>query len=174
MDKLYLGTKDRNILGPIEKISDDIFENMSNTKYKYDILDPQKLEETLYFKVLDKAIKHDDLPGSLSYSVPQHDRITADSIMKALKELNEHEAKILECSVPRYKVVVTTKKIQNRTHHKKRINKKWAKRYGYTYYETQNYDIMYDPSNSTIYCTQKGFEIIIKSKVLEEQSNVSN
>ena len=34
------------------------------------------------------------------------------------------------------KVVVPTRKIQNRTHKKKRINKKWAKRYGFTISET--------------------------------------
>ena len=29
-------------------------------------------------------------------------------------------------------IIVPTRKIQNRTHKKKRINKKWAKRYGFT------------------------------------------
>ena len=33
-------------------------------------------------------------------------------------------------------IIVTTRKIQNRTHKKKRINKKWAKRYGFTISET--------------------------------------
>ena len=31
-------------------------------------------------------------------------------------------------------IVVPDSKKQNRTHRKKRINKKWAKRYGYTTY----------------------------------------
>ena len=35
------------------------------------------------------------------------------------------------------KVVVTTHRRQNRKHHKKRINKKWAKRYGFTETEVQ-------------------------------------
>lgn len=33
-------------------------------------------------------------------------------------------------------IVVPDKKKQNRTHKKKRINKKWAKRYGYTLYNS--------------------------------------
>ena len=33
-------------------------------------------------------------------------------------------------------IIVPTRKIQNRTHKKKRINKKWAKRYGFTISET--------------------------------------
>ena len=32
-------------------------------------------------------------------------------------------------------IIVPTRKIQNRTHKKKRINKKWAKRYGFIIYE---------------------------------------
>jgi hypothetical protein len=34
-------------------------------------------------------------------------------------------------------LIITTRKIQNKKHHKKRINKKWMKRYGYTYIEVQ-------------------------------------
>lgn len=30
-----------------------------------------------------------------------------------------------------YPIYIATKRIQRRKHHKKRINKKWAKRYGY-------------------------------------------
>lgn len=33
-------------------------------------------------------------------------------------------------------IIVPTRKIQNRTHKKKRINKKWAKRYGFIVFET--------------------------------------
>ena len=35
-------------------------------------------------------------------------------------------------------IIVPTRKIQNRTHKKKRINKKWAKQYGFTIYQTLN------------------------------------
>ena len=34
-------------------------------------------------------------------------------------------------------IIITTRRIQNRKHHKRRINKKWAKRYGFTEYEVQ-------------------------------------
>lgn len=34
-------------------------------------------------------------------------------------------------------IVITTRRIQNRKHRKKRINKKWAKIYGFTEYESQ-------------------------------------
>lgn len=33
-------------------------------------------------------------------------------------------------------IVVPDKKKQNRTHRKRKINKKWAKRYGYTLYNS--------------------------------------
>ena len=33
-------------------------------------------------------------------------------------------------------IIVPTRKIQNRTHKKKRINKKWTKRYGFTLYKS--------------------------------------
>lgn len=40
-------------------------------------------------------------------------------------------------------IIVPTRKIQNRTHKKKRINKKWAKRYGFTVSETLKNDEIY-------------------------------
>ena len=36
-------------------------------------------------------------------------------------------------------VIMPGSKIQNRKHRKKRINKKWAKRYGFTYYDMIDY-----------------------------------
>lgn len=53
------------------------------------------------------------------------------------------------------KIIITTHRKQNRKHHKRRINKKWAKRYGFTETEIQEkgkpiyvparggYDILY-------------------------------
>lgn len=43
-------------------------------------------------------------------------------------------------------VIMPGSKKQNRTHRKKRINKKWAKRYGFTYYDILEYGktIMFD------------------------------
>lgn len=34
-------------------------------------------------------------------------------------------------------IIVTTRRVQNKRHRKKRINKKWAKRYGFTEHEVQ-------------------------------------
>jgi hypothetical protein len=36
-------------------------------------------------------------------------------------------------SLNNIQIINTTRKVQNKTHKKKRINKKWAKMYGYTY-----------------------------------------
>jgi len=60
-----------------------------------------------------------------------------------------------------YPIYITTIKIQNRKHHKFRINKKWAKRYGFTYYDCQSQDVVI--FNDIIYVTQKGYDMIIKS-----------
>lgn len=60
-----------------------------------------------------------------------------------------------------YQVIVTTVKIQNRKHHKFRINKKWAKRYGFTYIDRQEPDVLI--VDHTIYVTQKGYEMLLKA-----------
>lgn len=60
-----------------------------------------------------------------------------------------------------YQVIVTTIKVQNRKHHKSRINKKWAKRYGFTYYDCQSQDIVM--VDRTIYVTQNGYEMLLKA-----------
>lgn len=52
-----------------------------------------------------------------------------------------------------YDIVITTKKYQVRTHKKKRINKKWAKRYGFMYFDIQ----------------EKGQAVIVGSKIYMTQ-----
>lgn len=56
-----------------------------------------------------------------------------------------------------YPVYIATKECQNRKHHKKRINKKWRKRYGVT-----EYNMMPDGEvmlfYGTIWMTRKTFE----------------
>ena len=42
------------------------------------------------------------------------------------------------CTLNGYDIIITTMKTQIRTHRKKRISKKWAKRYGYMYFDIQN------------------------------------
>ena len=56
---------------------------------------------------------------------------------------------------------IATKKHQNKKHHKRRINKKWAKRYGVTEYD------MVPPGkpiiiDGVLYITQKDFDLLKK------------
>lgn len=81
-------------------------------------------------------------------------------IKAQLDDFNNYIADQLSKTVPSYKVICTTKKYQNRCHHKYRTNKKWAKRYGYTYTEIQDEPIIF--INGTIYCTKEGLEQIKK------------
>ena len=52
------------------------------------------------------------------------------------------------------RVIITTKKVQNRKHRKKRINKKWAKRYGYSTYEVQ------EPGKFFVSCSRGGIQYL--------------
>jgi len=61
-----------------------------------------------------------------------------------------------------YLIVVTTISKQNRKHHKFRINKKWIKKYGFTYREVQTQDVILDESNHMVYVTKKGYEKLLK------------
>lgn len=63
------------------------------------------------------------------------------------------------CMMNGYEIIITTKKCQIRTHKKKRINKKWAKKYGYIYFDIQ------DPGQAVvighkIYMTLRDFEAL--------------
>lgn len=55
-----------------------------------------------------------------------------------------------------YDIIITTKKIQNKKHKKKRINKKWARRYGYTVYEVQQ-DQQIILINNKVYMTEAAY-----------------
>ena len=54
-------------------------------------------------------------------------------------------------------IYITTRRYQRRTHHKYRINKKWAKRYGF-----EEYDLMPEGQvmmvNNTLYINQKDYD----------------
>lgn len=58
-------------------------------------------------------------------------------------------------------IITPGSKKQNRTHRKKRINKKWAKRYGYTYYNVLEDDkvVMID---GVMYMNQKTHDALYK------------
>ena len=59
-------------------------------------------------------------------------------------------------------IIVPTRKIQNRTHKKKRINKKWAKRYGFTISETLKNGEIY-MIDGKLYMSQNTYEILKKN-----------
>lgn len=54
-------------------------------------------------------------------------------------------------------IVVTTVTIQRRKHRKRRINKKWRKRYGCIEYDRQPKGLMYE-IEGTLYMTREDFE----------------
>lgn len=85
-----------------------------------------------------------------------------EEIEELLNLITEATKNIINYTVPYYRVICTTKCVQNRTHKRKRINKKWAKRYGYTYYETQPYPII--QIQDTFYMTHDAFDQFMKSK----------
>ena len=61
-------------------------------------------------------------------------------------------------------VITPGSKMQNRTHKKKRINKKWAKRYGYTYYDVIEDGKILICNENTLYMNQKTHESLLKTK----------
>lgn len=58
-------------------------------------------------------------------------------------------------------ICIETRRYQRRKHHKKRINKKWAKRYGWYEINLMPHDkvVMYD---GAIHMTQKPFNDFVK------------
>lgn len=71
-------------------------------------------------------------------------------------------------------LIITTRKIQNKKHHKRRINKKWAKRYGYTYIEVQEKGkpiIVNDKGSVKMYLTLEDYNQLKKElkKRLEDK-----
>lgn len=74
---------------------------------------------------------------------------------------NENTPKRTACYYNGYLIVETnaiTKEIQRRTHKKHRINKKWAKRYGY---KTVSDDRVIIQNGSIIYATPKAVKRIV-------------
>lgn len=61
-----------------------------------------------------------------------------------------------------YNIIITTRKIQRRKHKKKRINKKWLKRYGYVTYDIQKFgETILDKQNMNIYMSQKTYDDLL-------------
>ena len=71
-------------------------------------------------------------------------------------------------------IITTTKWIQNRTHKKKRINKKWAKRYGFSEINTQaDGEIVFDQEQRRIYCNNNTFQRLKDSVPRMEYDSLS-
>lgn len=66
-------------------------------------------------------------------------------------------------------VFIATKEFQRRKHHKKRINKKWRKRYGVKEVNSLRYGQVIITSNA-VYMTKKTFEDL---KVSHAKSNIT-
>ena len=55
-----------------------------------------------------------------------------------------------------YPICITTKEIQRRKHHKKRINKKWRKRYGVIEYNLMPHgQVFFNEVDQVFYMTKK-------------------
>lgn len=55
-------------------------------------------------------------------------------------------------------IYIATKEIQRRKHHKKRINKKWKKRYGYHEINMMPHNEVVMMDNGVIWMTKRTFE----------------
>lgn len=69
-------------------------------------------------------------------------------------------------------VYIATWKYQRRKHRKKRINKKWRKRYGVIEYNTMPHgQVIYNEFDRVMYMTEKTFEEIKRSGKVREQND---
>ena len=60
-------------------------------------------------------------------------------------------------------IYIATKEFQRRKHHKKRINKKWRKRYGVIEYNSMPHgQVVYNEFDRTMYMTKRTFEEVKK------------
>lgn len=62
-------------------------------------------------------------------------------------------------------IYIATKKYQRRKHHKKRINKKWQKRYGYVEYDMMPHGEVIMTDDGVIWMTEKTYrELRLKER----------
>ena len=58
-----------------------------------------------------------------------------------------------------YPIYIATKEFQRRKHHKKRINKKWLKRYGVIEYNMMPHgEVFFNEVDGVFYMTKRTFE----------------
>lgn len=62
-----------------------------------------------------------------------------------------------------YPIYIATKEVQHRKHHKKRINKKWRKRYGVIEYNSMPHgEIIFNEVDRVFYMTKKTLQELQK------------
>ena len=71
-----------------------------------------------------------------------------------------------------YPIYIATKEIQRRKHHKKRINKKWQKRYGMIELNNMPHGEVVMMDNGVIWMTKRTFEALVNPQ--EEARNMNN
>ena len=60
-------------------------------------------------------------------------------------------------------IIIVTQEFQRRKHHKKRINKKWRKRYGVIEYDLMPHgQVAFNERDRVLYMTKKTFEEVKK------------
>lgn len=67
-----------------------------------------------------------------------------------------------------YPIYIATKEIQVRKHHKKRINKKWQKRYGYFEINMMPHNDIVMTDDGVLYMTKKTYQRL--KKIVEKES----
>lgn len=71
----------------------------------------------------------------------------------------------IKCGYPIY---IATKEIQVRKHHKKRINKKWQKRYGYFEINMMPHNDIVMTDDGVLYMTKRTYQRL--KKIVEKES----
>ena len=72
-------------------------------------------------------------------------------------------------------IIVPEKKVQRKTHKKKRINKKWAKRYGYKYIESMEDDNIYMlPKDNKLIMNRSTYDNLKHVKDIKDIENLMN
>ena len=72
-------------------------------------------------------------------------------------------------------IIVPEKKVQRKTHKKKRINKKWAKRYGYKYIKSMEDDNIYMlPKDNKLIMNRSTYDNLKHVKDIKDIENLMN
>lgn len=72
-------------------------------------------------------------------------------------------------------IIAPEKKVQRKTHKKKRINKKWAKRYGYKYIKSMEDDNIYMlPKDNKLIMSRNTYDNLKHVKDIKDIENLMN